>query len=208
MSGTKLELDKVWEDDRLDRRKDADYLIQFLTHRIELHRETGQSASFVINIDSKWGGGKTFLLTRMRAHLAEQGYVSAYVNAWKDDHAGDPLIPLIASIETEMQKHYSALTNLESLFSAIKTNAKQLGVLGAKHSVLAAIDVVTLGAGGKAIRDTLDEFVELKADQAFEDFRKEKSLTESFRSSLLDLGRLICSGAMPEIWLRLDQAAF
>lgn len=89
----------AWDDDLLDRKSDAVFLMDFLVRKIAERGRRGGTKSFVLNIDAEWGQGKSYFLDNMRRMLEEQQYVVAYVNAWTDDHADDPLIAVMAAIE-------------------------------------------------------------------------------------------------------------
>ena len=78
-------LDDIWQDDLLDRRSDAEFLIEFLTRRTDERGVAGKTKSYVLNIDAEWGFGKTFFLERLARHLKAENYLCAHINAWKDD---------------------------------------------------------------------------------------------------------------------------
>lgn len=94
----------AWSDDLLNRRSDAVFLIDFLVRKIEERGKRGGTRSFVLNIDAGWGQGKSYFLENMKTMLEEQQHVVAYVNAWTDDHADDPLIAVMAAIEAAVKK--------------------------------------------------------------------------------------------------------
>jgi hypothetical protein len=89
----------IWAGDLLERRRDADFLEAFLVGRMEERRAAGISGSYVINVDAQWGGGKTFFMDRFGAQLEASGHLVARVNAWKDDHADDPFVAVLAAID-------------------------------------------------------------------------------------------------------------
>lgn len=89
----------AWVDDLLGRKSDAEFLINFLSRKIDERGTRGAKRSFVLNIDAGWGHGKTYFLANLKTTLEETGYVVAYVNAWTDDHADDPLISVMSGIE-------------------------------------------------------------------------------------------------------------
>lgn len=103
-----------WSDDLLDRRSDSLFLIDFLIRKIAERGRRGGTKSFVLNIDAGWGQGKSYFLENMKTTLEEQQHVVAYVNAWTDDHADDPLIAVMAAIETAV-KNKSAVKTKQPL---------------------------------------------------------------------------------------------
>ncbi len=51
----------IWGDDQLERKELAEYLATFLRNRSEEFVQRDEQRSFVLNIDARWGDGKTFL---------------------------------------------------------------------------------------------------------------------------------------------------
>lgn len=74
----------IWKDDFLGRGADARFITDFIRGQIELRRRSGRVASYVLNIDSPWGGGKSFFLSRLAAQLKTEGHLVAEVDAWKE----------------------------------------------------------------------------------------------------------------------------
>ena len=102
MSGkVQTQASEDWPDDLLDRRADALFLIDFLVRKIEERGKRGAKRNFVLNIDAPWGDGKTFFLTNLQKMLRARRYVVPLINAWSDDHADDPLLAVMAGIDTE-----------------------------------------------------------------------------------------------------------
>ena len=95
--------ENIWAEDLLDRARDALLVAAFLTGKIEERTGKGETASYVLNIDARWGQGKSFFLTRLQRQLNRDGHLTAYVNAWEDDHSDDPLIAIIKAIDETFQ---------------------------------------------------------------------------------------------------------
>ena len=77
--------------------------------KLERHKEiesrtpmlTNSSGPFVFGLDSDWGGGKTFTVQLWRLYLKKElGISSIYLNAWEGDYSLDPLVSLLAQIDT------------------------------------------------------------------------------------------------------------
>lgn len=98
-AGKEDKLKEIWGEDKLGRKADADYLICFLTKRMEENEE-----SYVLNIDAAWGGGKSFFLERFGQQLEAENYLVTHVNAWTDDHIDDPQIAVMAAIEAKIDE--------------------------------------------------------------------------------------------------------
>lgn len=88
-----------WDADLLGRREDSEFLYNFLVGQIEKRKSQGRTASYVLNIDADWGGGKSFFLDGFALDLEGKGHMVARINAWRDDHAVDPYIAIMAAID-------------------------------------------------------------------------------------------------------------
>src|SRR5690554_2658862 len=98
------DMDEIWANDCLGRKEEAEYLATFLRKRSEELADRGDNRSYVLNLDARWGEGKTFFLTRFRDELRASGHVACYVDAWADDFAEDPLLAVMAAIEDELRQ--------------------------------------------------------------------------------------------------------
>lgn len=97
----------AWQNDKLNRRADGEHLIEVLLDQFGKRRSDGQG-SYILNVDAAWGQGKTFFLDCLREDLEGRGYIVASVNAWKDDHADDPLITVMAALDEALSPHLPA----------------------------------------------------------------------------------------------------
>lgn len=142
----------AWSSDLLGRKSDAKFLIDFLIRKIEERGKRGQSKSFVLNIDAGWGQGKTYFLQNLRLTLEEHKHVVAYVNAWTDDHADDPLIAVISAIETSVKKCSGRKD---------KKPLSKLTQVGGKLAAAAAKGLIKQAVKRYAGEDTLKELTEI-----------------------------------------------
>jgi len=92
-------LAEIWSDDLLNRRQDAELLLTFLKNKSAQRSASPQGGSYVLNLDCEWGGGKTFFLKRFKQHAEHEGYLVAYISAWEDDHAADPMLAVMSAID-------------------------------------------------------------------------------------------------------------
>ena len=117
------EISKIWSDDLLGRREEADALITFLTRRHEEHIKEGRKHSYVINLDGGWGQGKTFFVERLEKQLQHQGYLTASVNSWRDDATGEPMVAVMGAIEQALKPLFKANSDLNDLWRKTKVAA-------------------------------------------------------------------------------------
>jgi len=77
--------------DSLNRSLHAKFLTTFLIDK-------AKQGSYVININSPWGTGKTWFLRRWE-HSLKLKYPTVYVDCWRNDHSNDPFLTVIAEIQ-------------------------------------------------------------------------------------------------------------
>lgn len=88
----------IWADDLFSRRADADMLaayIESIAGRPSLRED---HKGFTISVDAEYGTGKSFFLKRFARHLSINHPV-AFVDAWADDLADDPLTAIAATLK-------------------------------------------------------------------------------------------------------------
>lgn len=145
-------IETPWADDRLNRQADGEHLIKVLKERYEARKAAG-SGSYILNIDASWGQGKTFFLENLRAQLQQEGHLVAYVNAWKDDHANDPLITLMAAIEAELEPMFPKTKGSKA---ALNKGKKALGIIAGETAKQVSFHVLKT-VTGIAVGSTLDK---------------------------------------------------
>ena len=180
------EISKIWSDDLLGRREEADALITFLTRRHEEHIKEGRKHSYVINLDGGWGQGKTFFVERLEKQLQHQGYLTASVNSWRDDATGEPMVAVMGAIEQALKPLFKANSDLNDLWRKTKVAAGpvMIAVLTGAMKKLAS---KVRGDGIGDIERELDK-VDLDLDDVVDDDDAEKLAEKAGEkvSSLLD----------------------
>lgn len=78
------------EEDKLSRRKEIENLTPLLVNA---------QAPLVICLDAPWGAGKTTFVRLWSKYLQTLGVANLYLNAWENDFAEDPLLPLISTLD-------------------------------------------------------------------------------------------------------------
>lgn len=178
----KERLKKIWGDDKLGRSADADYLIRFLTQRLE-ERDEGKK-SYVLNIDAAWGGGKSFFLERLGQQMEDEGYLVTHVNAWADDHIDDPQIAVMAAIEAKIEETLATDNPLDNDWGEVKKYA--LPIAGA---LLAATETA-IGSPLVKGQETFNRMME-NSKTAIDVVVQEKKAVEEFKEAFSGfLGKL------------------
>lgn len=126
MTAVKKEIDEVWKDDKIGRKNDARFIIDFLIQSVDLRKRLGKTASYVLNIDSEWGSGKSFFVSRFARQLRVEGYLVAEVNAWRDDHSDDPLVAIMAEIDKVLKPHTGKKAIVKKVWDAVKSDGAQI----------------------------------------------------------------------------------
>lgn len=94
---------ELFPEDNMSRADHARHLTNFLA-------EKGKEANYVLNLDARWGTGKTYFLKRW-AHEIKDRYPCVYIDAWSSDHSSDPLL----SVVSEIRKTLHELHNISEL---------------------------------------------------------------------------------------------
>lgn len=125
--------DNLWpsSEDKLSRQKEIENLTPLLINA---------QAPLVICLDAPWGGGKTTFLKLWSHYLRSLQIKNLYMNAWENDFADDPLLPLISTLDKWVTSE-----NEEPEAQAAWKKAKKFvpGIL--KSTAVAAAKAATLG---------------------------------------------------------------
>lgn len=187
-----------WKSDRLSRKREADVVLDYVIRQLEARDGKGQPRSFVLNIDAPWGSGKTFFLQKLRAQMQAQGYLVAYINAWENDHADDPMLPILASIKEVLEKFVPqekrgfvekiAKTGTKIAVHAIKGAANQF----AKKYLGEGFENISKEVSD-GLADAVEQTVDALAEATIKEFDQRIKLIKGFREQLSqiisDLGK-------------------
>ncbi|MBL5840221.1 KAP family P-loop NTPase fold protein [Enterobacter asburiae] len=80
--------------DTLERSEYARFLTSFLVDK-------GINDNYVLNLDAQWGAGKTWFIRRWM-HEISSIYPTVYIDAWKNDHSGDPFLTVVSEIKSAL----------------------------------------------------------------------------------------------------------
>lgn len=135
------EIEEIWSDDKLERYKAAELYTSFLDKQYDLL----EKKHFVLNIDSSWGGGKSFFITRWAKTLELQRHPCITYDAWSNDYTRDPMLSLLGSVINGLEQY------IEDESSVVKeklTKAKLLAKKVFLKSAPIAIPAATLALFG------------------------------------------------------------
>ncbi|MDH3665724.1 MAG: KAP family NTPase [Paracoccaceae bacterium] len=149
-------LANIWQHDLLNRRRDAEFLQDFIESRIAEQKSVGLSRNYILNLDAEWGTGKTFFLTRLQKHLNNSGRLCVYINAWENDYTEDAFVPIMAEINAAIRPFYTEKTSVQKFWTGVKQNAGRIAIeigRGASKQALRK----AIGEGYEHVSDLIDE---------------------------------------------------
>ncbi len=186
--------DDPFRNDCLDRKESADRLSRLIR---------GMNQPFVMTVNGAWGTGKTTFIKMWMAHLQKEGNPCLYFNAWENDFAEDPLVPLIGEIHEAI-----AQWQLDIEKSPLREKWEEMKRIGA--GVLRtigplAIRIATQGLlGSDPVKNTAEilsdaggdiaEFSAELAEKRLKAYEKEKTAIRTFRKNLEDFASLVIVG--------------
>ncbi|MBP1873988.1 hypothetical protein J2Z19_003707 [Ensifer adhaerens] len=202
------EQEDIWAEDLLGRRRDAEFLYDFVIGQVEKRKKQGRTGSYVLNIDADWGSGKSFFLTRFGSELERRGHLVAKVNAWQDDHTEDPYIAIMSAIDLALQPYMEKTTAIQKAWSAAKNEGKTIALRTAGNTVKALFkkyvgaipSELTAGNSGdsfiqnvgdatleevnKVASDRIEGLFDASMEQLIERFQAGSKAVTSFRTKL------------------------
>jgi len=95
--------ENIWNNDKLNRENEAKYLIEYLKNVYK----ADNSSSFVLNINSEWGFGKTYFLKNLKLELENADHKVMYFDAWQNDYTKEPLLAFIAEINDSFKSFFT-----------------------------------------------------------------------------------------------------
>ncbi|WP_171049156.1 P-loop NTPase fold protein [Rhizobium sp. MHM7A] len=199
---------EYWKHDRLDRRRDADFLYNFLAGQHAKRKARGHKASYVLNVDADWGGGKSFFLEGLALEMEDKGHLVARINAWKDDHASDPYVAIMAAIDRAFAPFVAKAGAIERAWNATKQSGGPIALriggaivkgLAKKHvgidfeDLAALVDVenelgdiaeTAVSEGAGAATKELDKLFDSSLEALIKGFQKTDRAMVDFRTKL------------------------
>lgn len=176
--------------DSMGRAEHAKNLTRFLVHK-------GQETNYVLNLNAKWGTGKSYFLRRWLNEI-EHLYPAVYIDAWSSDHSSDPLL----SVVSEVKKKLHELKDISSLEAALFQGLAK-AVKASAPAVIKAVVKGQLKRAGVNLDELGDVFSNEDAadagaklvEQAINAHNEASVGVESIKRSVRDwLASVVCSG--------------
>lgn len=145
--------------DKLNRKAEIDYLKIYLMNRYELRSDE----SFVLNINAKWGYGKTYFLQSIKKEL-EKNHKVIYFDAWQNDFTKEPLLAFISVMSEELKEYFETKDKKANAFFKIAF----------KSSLPLIISILAKQATGC----TLDELMEISEEEKTDETNKNSNISD------------------------------
>lgn len=187
--------DNPYTNDALDRKPVVDFIA-------DLIGRTG--GPFVLALDAPWGTGKTTVVKMLMAELQARSVQAIYFNAWRVDHAVDPLVALVSSIaKVELAGGATKAKAVEHL-SKIRAITSKV----ARRTLFATVKAATLGVldGEEVLGPVVADATSGTVDDLVSAFQREEDLLDSFRRELAETVKMLPSaGKSPTLIWFIDE---
>lgn len=153
--------DHIWEGDLFGRRADAELLIDYIEsvgNRPPLRED---SRGYTISVDADYGIGKSYFLRRLAEHL-ELTHPVAFVDAWSDDLANEPLTAITATLKKAIAPLVNAEPELDQRWQAVASKTGEVAKIVAKGLLKKGLGLVITSAAVDAADAVLGELPEAK----------------------------------------------
>jgi hypothetical protein len=141
----------------------------------------------VIEIDSRWGTGKTWFAVNWKQYLSTQGFKTAYVDCFDSDYFDDPFIMLAAA--------FSSVLSEGGPKRAFSEKAKKIALAlipGAAKTILGVAGKHILGEGAsETLKETAESFGEALAEKAEKYFEEKIEQSENYKRDVSSFKELL-----------------
>jgi KAP family P-loop domain len=141
---TVLTVDQIWEGDLLSRKKEAAHVVAYIESVAARPVVREDKRAFTIAIDAPYGEGKTYFLKRLAKQL-EINHPVAFIDAWGDDLADEPLTALVATLQSALAPFLSN-PEVKARFGEFMARAGDVAKIAAKGLLRRGIGLA-IGAG-------------------------------------------------------------
>lgn len=151
-----------WQGDVMDRHIVARFIYELIQKKQNTSKTIG---SICMALDGEWGSGKSFFIERWVDDLKRDGHAVIRFDAWKNDLSDEPLVGLLATLQTETRKFFSTLDVETKVTRKIERQGKK--VIDKAKSVLipASIEVAKGVASRWITREAVEAVSELMGDE-------------------------------------------
>ncbi len=157
---------EIWAGDLFGRQEEAQLLTAYLESVVSRPALREDKKAYTVAIDAKYGEGKTFFLKRLAETLAVNHPV-AFVDAWADDLADEPLTALAATLKAALEpfnEDPAIQATLKTFLQKSGQVAKIVSVGLLKRGLSLAITGAAVDAAEEVIAGTSEDVAETLND--------------------------------------------
>jgi len=183
----------VWVGDLLERKAEGEYLHRYIERLYDADKK--DQTSFVLNINSEWGHGKTWFLKNLCKELRKNRPV-VYFDAWKNDFSNDALLSFVSVVCDELSRMFwkdkpvlQKVSKVKAAFSSVSKGALPilLSIL-VKQLTGKALDELNLSDNVKAsFVDASDELSKVISSSAIDGFITQRNAIDEFSGAVQSL---------------------
>ncbi|MCH2496039.1 MAG: KAP family NTPase [Erythrobacter sp.] len=144
MDVDEAKLAEIWVDDLFERKDEAPFVIGYI-ESLATRPSTGESKAFTIAIDAQYGEGKSYFVKCLSEQL-KLNHPVAFVDAWADDLADEPLTALAATLKKALEPFVTQPEVAKSLSRFMSKTGKVVKIASMGAVKRAASAALTAGA--------------------------------------------------------------
>lgn len=155
--------DQIWASDLFSRRAEAELLIRYIDAVAARQPLREDKKGYTISVDADYGIGKSFFLRRLSEHLSIDHAV-AFVDAWHDDLADEPLIAIVSTLKEALEPYIVADAAVRHRWDAIAAKTGEVAKIVTKGFIKKGLGLLITGAAVEAAELVMSEVPEEAAD--------------------------------------------
>ncbi len=153
MSDGEITPENIWEGDLFNRKEEAINLIAYLESVVARPTIREDKRAYAVAIDAGYGEGKSFFLKRLANHIGLNHPV-AFVDAWADDLADEPLTALAATLEDAL-KPFSGQPEVKARLKLFLTNSGKVAKIVSLGLLRRSLGLLITGTATDAVGELL-----------------------------------------------------
>nr|WP_314901417.1 P-loop NTPase fold protein [uncultured Deefgea sp.] len=170
-----------WDSCLLNREQYGKFLINYLIE---------EKSGYVLNIDSRWGSGKTEMLKRLYVEAMSRRHPCVFIDAWISDFSNAPLQVVSSELVTQLSELNEGTG---AIYDKVKEGLGKLVKVAAIHSA----GLIAKSLGGEAsdgrdfAKDLLSKEPKDFLDALTDDYNDQISAIDSIKLELEALGQVL-----------------
>lgn len=169
------EVEEIWNDDLLGRHQEALMIEGYLESVYARASIREDVQSYTLAVEAGYGEGKTFFLRRLARQL-QASHPVAFVDAWADDIADEPLTALAATLQTALRPWLESKPLARVHWDQFLSRAGKVAKIAGSGALKRGVDFA-LGMGASAaiqtVLTTVDSEIIEKVDNSIDDAAKD-----------------------------------